>query len=164
MSCTPKIIIADEPTTSLDVTIQAQYIRLLKEIQRQTQVGIIFITHDFGIVARMCDRVAVMYAGRIVEHGPIHAIFEQPSHPYTQALIRSLPRLDRKTESLYSIPGTAPTAGQARTGCPFASRCVYAEPRCQDARPATFPGLSAEDGHVADCWKLEDPSWRPNLS
>ena len=108
MSCEPVIIIADEPTTALDVTIQLQYLRLLKEIQSSTGLAIIFITHDFGVVARMCDRVAVMYAGRIVEHGPVRDIFNEPSHPYTQALIASVPKLEEKAERLYSIEGQPP--------------------------------------------------------
>jgi ABC-type dipeptide/oligopeptide/nickel transport system ATPase component len=103
MSCEPGVIIADEPTTALDVTIQLQYLRLLKDIQLRTGLAIIFITHDFGVVARMCDRVAVMYAGRIVEHGPVRDIFNEPSHPYTQALIDSVPKLEERVERLYSI-------------------------------------------------------------
>ena len=108
-------IIADEPTTSLDVTIQAQYLRLLREIQEETSLALIFITHDFGIVAKMCDRVMVMYAGRVVESGPVRDIFNHPSHPYTQALLRSVPRMDEDVERLYSIDGPAARAlGPAR--------------------------------------------------
>ena len=101
MSCEPSVIIADEPTTALDVTIQLQYLRLLKDIQAETGLAIIFITHDFGVVARMCDRVAVMYAGRIVEEGSVRDIFNNPSHPYTEALIQSVPKLEEKVERLY---------------------------------------------------------------
>ena len=108
MSCEPSVIIADEPTTALDVTIQLQYLRLLKDIQAETGLAIIFITHDFGVVARMCDRVAVMYAGRIVEEGSVRDIFNNPSHPYTEALIQSVPKLEEKVERLYSIEGQPP--------------------------------------------------------
>ena len=108
LSCEPGVIIADEPTTALDVTIQLQYLRLLKEIQSETGLAIIFITHDFGVVARMCDRVAVMYAGRVVENGPVRDLFNSPSHPYTQALIASVPKLEERTERLYSIEGQPP--------------------------------------------------------
>jgi ABC-type dipeptide/oligopeptide/nickel transport system ATPase component len=117
MSCEPGVIIADEPTTALDVTIQLQYLRLLKDIQARTGLAIIFITHDFGVVARMCDRVAVMYAGRIVEQGPVRDIFNQPSHPYTQALIASVPKLEERVERLYSIDGQPPLLSNLPAGC-----------------------------------------------
>ena len=104
ISCNPAVLIADEPTTSLDATIQAQYLRLLRELQEDTGVGIIFITHDFGIVAKMCDRVAVMYAGKIVEQGAVREIFDNPLHPYTEALIRSVPKMEENVERLYAIP------------------------------------------------------------
>jgi ABC-type dipeptide/oligopeptide/nickel transport system ATPase component len=103
ISCEPRVIIADEPTTSLDVTIQAQYLRLLREIQEETGLSLIFITHDFGIVAKMCDRVMVMYAGRVVESGPVREIFNKPSHPYAQALLSSVPKLEERPDRLYSI-------------------------------------------------------------
>jgi oligopeptide/dipeptide ABC transporter ATP-binding protein len=159
----PDIVIADEPTTSLDLTIQAQYLRLIKQLQEATGVAIIFITHDFGIVAKMCDRVAVMYAGKIVEHGPVRAIFNHPSHPYTQALINSVPKLEQRSERLYSIPGQPPAPGQALVGCRFATRCVFADDRCRQEYPPVFPGLSRHEEHTADCWRLEDPTWRPSL-
>lgn len=162
ISSEPDIIIADEPTTSLDLTIQAQYLRLLKEIQERTQAAIIFITHDFGIVAKMCDRVAVMYAGRIVEQGDVRAIFNQPSHPYTHALINSVPHVEKRVERLYSIPGQPPMPGAEITGCPFADRCEYADDRCTQERPPAFAGRSGNAGHTADCWRLEDPSWQLN--
>ena len=108
MSCEPGLIIADEPTTALDVTIQLQYLRLLKDIQINTGLSIIFITHDFGVVARMCDRVAVMYAGRIVEEGSVRELFNAPSHPYTQALIASVPKLEERVDRLFSIDGQPP--------------------------------------------------------
>ncbi len=163
ISCSPDIVIADEPTTSLDLTIQAQYLRLIRQLQETSGVGIIFITHDFGIVAKMCDRVAVMYAGKIVEHGPVRAIFNHPSHPYTQALIHSVPKLEERTERLYSIPGQPPAPGEALVGCRFAKRCEFADDRCQQEYPPVFAGRSGHQEHTADCWRLEDPTWRPSL-
>jgi oligopeptide/dipeptide ABC transporter ATP-binding protein len=161
ISGAPDIVIADEPTTSLDLTIQAQYLRLIKELQRTTGVGIIFITHDFGIVAKMCDRVAVMYAGAFVEHGPVRALFNHPSHPYTKALLDSVPRLEERTARLYSIPGHPPRAGEELVGCRFAPRCAFADERCTREYPPVIKGRSGSDEHTADCWRLEDPTWRP---
>jgi len=156
ISCEPRVIIADEPTTSLDVTIQAQYLRLLREIQEETGLSLIFITHDFGIVAKMCDRVMVMYAGRVVESGPVRAIFNNPSHPYTQALLNSVPKLEERPERLYSIQGQPPALWDVPSGCRFAARCAYADDRCQQEYP---PSFTIGDGHSADCWRLED-SWK----
>ncbi len=152
ISCEPKVIIADEPTTSLDVTIQAQYLRLLREIQEQTNLALIFITHDFGIVAKMCDRVMVMYAGRVVESGPVREIFNRPSHPYTQALLSSVPTMEDDVERLYSIGGQPPALWDLPTGCRFAARCEYADDRCRHAYP---PAFTVGAGHSADCWLLE---------
>ena len=125
ISCEPMVLIADEPTTSLDVTIQAQYLKLLKDIQKESDLSIIFITHDFGIVAKMCDRVAVMYAGKIVEMGSVRDIFNNPSHPYTEALLASVPKMEEDVERLYSIEGQPPTLHDLPEGCPFAPRCQY---------------------------------------
>ena len=155
LSCEPGVIIADEPTTALDVTIQLQYLRLLKEIQAETGLAIIFITHDFGVVARMCDRVAVMYAGRVVENGPVREIFNEPSHPYTRALIDSVPKLEERTERLYSIEGQPPLLSQLPEGCRFADRCEYARDRCYGEYPNSY---TVQEGHTADCWRL-DESW-----
>ena len=155
ISCQPKVIIADEPTTALDVTIQLQYLRLLKEIQAETGLAIIFITHDFGIVARMCDRVAVMYAGRIVESAGVRDLFNKPHHPYTQALMDSVPQMDR-TDRLFAIEGQPPALYALPPGCRFAPRCTYAQERCHGEYPIPY---QAEDGHVANCWRL-DPSWQ----
>jgi oligopeptide/dipeptide ABC transporter ATP-binding protein len=152
ISCEPKVIIADEPTTSLDVTIQAQYLRLLREIQEATNLALIFITHDFGIVAKMCDRVMVMYAGRAVENGPVRDIFNHPSHPYTQALLNSVPNMDEDVERLYSISGQPPALWDLPEGCRFAARCPLADDRCRREYP---PAVALRDGHVANCWKLE---------
>jgi oligopeptide/dipeptide ABC transporter ATP-binding protein len=150
----PKVIIADEPTTALDVTIQLQYLRLLKDIQAETGMAIIFITHDFGIVARMCDRVAVMYAGRIVESADVRSLFNNPTHPYTQALIASVPQMD-KTDRLFAIDGQPPALFDLPEGCHFADRCIHAQTRCHQEYPGNF---QAGDNHLAACWML-DPSW-----
>jgi oligopeptide/dipeptide ABC transporter ATP-binding protein len=163
ISCEPAVIIADEPTTSLDVTIQAQYLRLLREIQEQTNLALIFITHDFGIVAKMCDRVMVMYAGRAVESGPVRDIFNRPSHPYTQALLSSVPSMDDEVERLYSIAGQPPALWDLPEGCRFAARCPHADERCRREYP---PSFDVGQGHTADCWRLEKewtarPSSRP---
>ena len=155
LSCEPGVIIADEPTTALDVTIQLQYLRLLKDIQAHTGLAIIFITHDFGVVARMCDRVAVMYAGRVVENGPVRDIFNEPSHPYTRALIDSVPKLEERTERLYSIEGQPPLLSNLPEGCRFADRCEFARDMCLGAYP---PSYTIKEGHTADCWRM-DESW-----
>jgi oligopeptide/dipeptide ABC transporter ATP-binding protein len=152
ISCEPRLLIADEPTTALDATIQLQYLRLLKEIQARTHLAMLFITHDFGIVARMCDRVAVMYAGRIVETGPIRAIFRNPSHPYTAALLASVPRMEARTERLPSIEGQPPSLHALPGGCRFAPRCQYADARCHAEYPPVFP---VGPGHEAACWRAE---------
>ncbi len=155
LSCEPGVIIADEPTTALDVTIQLQYLRLLKDIQAETGLAIIFITHDFGVVARMCDRVAVMYAGRVVENGPVRDIFNEPSHPYTRALIDSVPKLEERTERLYSIEGQPPLLSNLPEGCRFADRCEFAQDKCYGGYPGSY---TIKEGHTADCWRL-DESW-----
>ena len=151
ISCEPQVLIADEPTTSLDVTIQAQYLKLLKDIQRDSNLSIIFITHDFGIVAKMCDRVAVMYAGRIVEHGSVRDIFNNPSHPYTVALLASVPKMDRDVDRLYSIEGQPPPLHDLPVGCAFADRCPDVMDQCRAAYPDNF---TVSEGHTAWCWKL----------
>ncbi|MCS7207386.1 MAG: ABC transporter ATP-binding protein [Dehalococcoidia bacterium] len=151
ISCEPTVLIADEPTTSLDATIQAQYLRLLKEIQQETGLSIIFITHDFGIVAKMCDTVAVMYAGRIVEKGDVRRIFNSPAHPYTKALLASVPKMEEDVERLYSIPGQPPVLHNLPPGCPFAPRCVYVQERCRREYP---PRVEVAPGHTAACWTL----------
>jgi oligopeptide/dipeptide ABC transporter ATP-binding protein len=160
LSCEPHVIIADEPTTSLDVTIQAQYLRLLREIQEETGLSIIFITHDFGIVAKMCDRVMVMYAGRAVETGSVRDIFNHPSHPYTQALLDSVPKLEERTARLYSIEGQPPLLWNLPPGCRFAPRCPYTEARCETEYP---PSFRVAEGHTADCWRLQG-EWQTHHS
>jgi oligopeptide/dipeptide ABC transporter ATP-binding protein len=146
----PSLIIADEPTTNLDVTIQAQYLDLLKDIQRETGVALIFVTHNLGIVARMCDRVAVMYAGRIVEQAPVRALFDAPRHPYTRALLGSVPKLGSK-EPLYAIPGQPPNLAAVPAGCAFHPRCPEAHLRCTVEAPRDF---AVGDG-AARCWLLD---------
>jgi len=153
LSCEPHVIIADEPTTSLDVTIQAQYLRLLREIQEETGLSIIFITHDFGIVAKMCDRVMVMYAGRVVESGPVRDIFNRPAHPYTQALLQSVPTMEERPERLYAIEGQPPALWELPTGCRFTARCPHAEARCEESYPSSF---TVGPQHTADCWRLQE--------
>ena len=148
----PKVLIADEATTSLDATIQLQYLQLLKDLQAETGLSIIFITHDFGIVAKMCDRVAVMYAGRIVENADVRDLFNNPSHPYTEALIRSVPNVDEDVETLYSIEGQPPALDQLPEGCTFAPRCPYAFEKCLGEFPSR---MSVSDNHYATCWRLE---------
>jgi|TARA_B100000470_G_scaffold219553_1_gene206583 oligopeptide/dipeptide ABC transporter ATP-binding protein len=154
VSASPKIIIADEPTTALDVTIQLQYLRLLKDIQAETGLAIIFITHDFGIVARMCDRVAVMYAGRIVEQADVRDLFNKPHHPYTQALMDSVPKMDR-TERLRAIDGQPPPLWDLPEGCRFASRCENVKDVCLDRYPGT---TMHENNHSVSCW-MTQPEW-----
>ncbi len=152
ISCEPMVLIADEPTTSLDVTIQAQYLKLLKDIQEESDIALIFITHDFGIVAKMCDRVAVMYAGKIVEMGDVRDIFNNPSHPYTEALLASVPKLEEDVDRLYSIEGQPPTLHDLPPGCPFAPRCQYRMDQCSEAYP---PPTQLTERHYAACWRLE---------
>jgi oligopeptide/dipeptide ABC transporter ATP-binding protein len=149
LSCAPRLLIADEPTTALDVTIQAQYLELLKEVQRATGVAVILVTHDFGIVAANADRVAVMYAGRIVETGTTVQVFDNPGHPYTQALLRCLPDVGLRRQQLVEIGGQPPDLAQLPPGCPFAPRCPQRQPICEKTYP---PAVAMENGHVAHCW------------
>jgi oligopeptide/dipeptide ABC transporter ATP-binding protein len=149
----PRLLIADEPTTSLDLTIQAQYLRLLKDLQERHRLAMIFVTHNLGIVAKMCDRVAVMYAGRIVETGPVATIFRAPRHPYTRALLASVPRLGDSTDWLRAIDGQPPDLAALPGGCAFAPRCPQAMDRCRTDEPPEFAvGLR----HASRCW-LEAP-------
>jgi oligopeptide/dipeptide ABC transporter ATP-binding protein len=145
----PRLLIADEPTTSLDLTIQAQYLNLLKELQGQHRLAMIFVTHNLGIVARMCDAVAVMYAGRIVEVGPVRQIFTAPAHPYTRALLESVPRLGARAERLVAIEGQPPDLVRLPAGCAFAPRCPQAVSRCRSEAP---PATALAGGHTTRCW------------
>jgi oligopeptide/dipeptide ABC transporter ATP-binding protein len=152
MSCKPHLLIADEPTTALDATIQAQYIALFEDIQAKTNVAIIFITHDFGVIARICDRVGVMYAGKIVETAPTRDIFKAPKHPYTSALIHSVPRLDRKDDRLYSIEGQPPSLFRLPPGCRFCPRCSVALDICKEQEP---PEIKISENHSVSCWRVK---------
>jgi oligopeptide/dipeptide ABC transporter ATP-binding protein len=153
ISCQPRLLIADEPTTSLDVTVQAQYLQLLKDIQRELGMAIIFVTHDFGIVATMCDRVAVMYAGKIVETAPVRDIFHRPAHYYTSCLLKAVPKLKIKVNTLVSIEGQPPKLDNLPDGCRFAPRCTRADDRCRREEPSL---LLLSDDHYVRCWYPQD--------
>jgi oligopeptide/dipeptide ABC transporter ATP-binding protein len=155
LSTEPLLLIADEPTTSLDVTIQAQYMELLKEIQVKSKVGMIFITHDFGIIAEMCENVAVMYAGRIVEKASTRDLFNNPLHPYTKALIGCLPKLEARWQKLDTIPGQPPDLSKLPVGCRFADRC----PEVMDVCTQGYPEETVVEGnHNVSCWLQEKQS------
>jgi oligopeptide/dipeptide ABC transporter ATP-binding protein len=150
VACEPRLLIADEPTTSLDLTIQAQYLSLLRDLQRDHNLAMIFITHNLGIVAKMCDAVAVMYAGRVVEAGPIRQIFNKPAHPYTRALLESVPRLtDDNHARLPAIEGQPPDPSAPPSGCAFHPRCPQMMERCQAQAP---PSVTVASSHTARCW------------
>jgi oligopeptide/dipeptide ABC transporter ATP-binding protein len=150
VACEPRLLIADEPTTSLDLTIQAQYLSLLRDLQRQHHLAMIFITHNLGIVAKMCDAVAVMYAGRVVEAGPIRDIFNKPAHPYTRALLDSVPRLTDDTHGrLPAIDGQPPDPSAPPGGCAFHPRCPQMLDRCKEQAP---PSITVSAAHAARCW------------
>jgi oligopeptide/dipeptide ABC transporter ATP-binding protein len=153
ISCSPRLLIADEPTTSLDLTIQAQYLGLLEELQEKHRLALVFVTHNLGIVARICDRVAVMYAGRIVEMGPVRRLFTRPAHPYTRALLESIPRLGTRATRLTAIEGQPPDLAHLPAGCAFAPRCPSVMERCRVESP---PETVVEAEHVTRCW-LEAP-------
>jgi oligopeptide/dipeptide ABC transporter ATP-binding protein len=148
LACHPSLLIADEPTTALDVTIQAQYLSLLKEVQRESGMSMIFVTHDFGVVARMCDRVAVMYAGKIVETADTQSIFDDPHHPYTRALLQCLPRIDGSDRVLASIEGQPPDLSSRIEGCSFAPRCPMADGACREYPPEK----ALSKTHRVSCW------------
>ena len=148
--CHPKLLIADEPTTALDVTIQAQILELMKELQKKNHMGIIFITHNLGVVAEVCDKVSVMYAGKMVEQGPVDDIFYKPGHPYTMGLLRSMPRVDAESyERLIPIEGSPVDMLNPPEGCPFAPRCEHAMKVCLQKMP---PYVELGDNHRAACW------------
>jgi oligopeptide/dipeptide ABC transporter ATP-binding protein len=149
ISCEPRLLIADEPTTSLDLTIQAQYLNLLRELQRAHGLALIFITHNLGIVAKMCDQLAVMYAGRVVESGPVRRLFGAPAHPYTQALLNSIPLMSDNRQRLTAIDGQPPDLAALPPGCAFSPRCPSALDRCREAPP---PELTLGDNRTVRCW------------
>lgn len=146
----PKVLICDEPTTALDATIQAQFLALLRDLQKEYGLAIIFITHDFSVVAEMCDRVAVMYAGQVRERGNIFDIFDRAAHPYTKALLASVPKLGGM-DRLITIPGQPPSGGQESKGCAFAPRCTVADSRCHTTPP---PNAAIDPAHNALCWRV----------
>ncbi|MBM3190979.1 MAG: ABC transporter ATP-binding protein, partial [Chloroflexi bacterium] len=150
ISCHPKVLIADEPTTALDVTIQAQIIELVKRLGEELGMAVIWITHDLGVVAGLCDRVQVMYAGRIVESASVDELYEHPAHPYTLGLMGSLPRLDGQPKArLLTIPGLPPDLIHMPEGCAFSPRCPFVHERCEQERPSLE---RVAEGHVAACW------------
>ena len=154
LACEPDLVFADEPTTALDVTIQAQMLYLLNELKRKKQMSMVFITHDLGVVAHVADRVAVMYAGTIVETAPVKELYKQPAHPYTQALLRSIPRLDRDNANLQPIQGMVPAIDHMPDGCRFFERC----PRHQECRPDILPELrqlNQNPDHLVRCFLYE---------
>ncbi len=153
IACEPKLLVADEATTALDATIQAQYLALLRGLQKDLNLALLFITHDFGIVAKMCDDVAVMYAGRIVEYADVRETFNHLAHPYTLALLEAVPKVDRRVDRLYAIPGSPATGWTESPGCPFASRCTFAIDRCTQEKP---PLVIVKAGHTSECWRAEE--------
>jgi peptide/nickel transport system ATP-binding protein len=150
LACQPALLIADEPTTALDVTIQAQILDLLRRLREDTGAAIMLITHDLGVVAEMCDEVVVMYAGEIVERARTSELFTRPEHPYTVGLIGSMPRLGPRKARLAAIRGTVPSLTAAFKGCRFAARCPFAEERCRNLAP---PLADTGGGHLSRCWK-----------
>ena len=157
ISCEPRLLIADEPTTSLDLTIQAQYLNLLRDLQRAHDLALIFITHNLGIVAKMCDQVAVMYGGRLVESGPVTRIYNAPAHPYTRALLESIPRLTDSRTRLTAIDGQPPDPAALPGGCAFHPRCPRAMDRCREEAP---PEFRVVESHTSRCW-LSSEGGRP---
>jgi len=149
----PELLIADEPTTALDVTVQAQILELIQRFQRENGMAVIFITHDLGVVAGLCDRVLVMYAGRVVESGDVRTLFRQPRHPYTQGLQRSIPASQSKGGELFTIPGLPPDLSRLPPGCAFAPRCAAAVDRCRRDDPAL---REVSPGHATACLRVQD--------
>ncbi len=152
IACKPRLLIADEPTTALDVTIQAQIMALLRSLQRELDMAVLLITHDLGVVAHFAEEVDVMYAGKIVEHGSVRDIFKRPSHPYTQALLGGLPDPAAPTKRLEAIPGRVPAPGSLPAGCAFSARCKHCFEPCPGRQP---PQLEVSGEHTAACWLLD---------
>ena len=150
LSCDPELLIADEPTTALDVTIQAQILELMGKLKEQFHTAIMLITHDMGVIAEMADEVMVMYAGEVVEYAPVTELFDHPRNPYTQGLLRSIPRLDQDAQELYTIEGTVPGLNEMPEGCRFAGRCPYATEHCRASAP---PLREAAPGIKVRCWR-----------
>jgi oligopeptide/dipeptide ABC transporter ATP-binding protein len=159
LSCQPDLLIADEPTTALDVTIQAQILDLLAELRSRLGMAIILITHDLGVVAEVCDRVIVMYAGQVVEQGTVDQIFNNPRHPYTEGLLRAIPRLGQNTKRLAVIPGTVPPPTAWPTGCRFLTRCPYTWEKTVEEMPDLLP-IEGDPQHESRCWLEKYPEHR----
>ncbi len=155
LACEPRLLVADEPTTALDVTIQAEILALLSGLQRQLGMGMIFVSHDLGVVSAVADRVLVMYAGQVVERGAGGQLFSRPRHPYTEGLLRSMPRITTKQPRLAVIPGSVPHPGRWPAACRFHPRCPYAWDRCREAAPPLGDGDPA-----SRCWLEEEPERR----
>lgn len=153
LACRPKLLIADEPTTALDVTIQAQILDLLRKLKEEMHTSIMLITHDLGVVAEMADYVAVMYAGKIVEQAPVAQLFEKPMHPYTEGLIKSIPRVDEQKERLFAIEGTVPNPAHLPKGCSFAERCIYKMKVCEEQPPVLE---SSGPDRLVSCWRCRE--------
>ncbi|WEY42315.1 ABC transporter ATP-binding protein [Paraburkholderia sp. SUR17] len=151
LACKPALLVADEPTTALDVTIQAQILALLAQLKAAHGMSVLFITHNLGVVAQIADRVAVMYAGEIVELADVDALFARPTHPYTQALLRAMPRVDLDIDAFQGIPGQAPTLSTMPSGCAFAARCPHRQARCEHEHPDLLPVPGGARDHVARC-------------
>ena len=157
LACNPKLLLADEPTTALDVTIQAQVLDLMCNLKEKLDTSMIFITHDLGIVAEICDRVAVMYAGRIIEQGTLEEVFNHTKHPYTEGLFNSLPNIKKRTAELQPIPGLMPDPTKLPKGCAFAPRCPYAKPECIETVQVE---RNFSDTHKVLCSAYDDPSFQ----
>ncbi|WP_019415454.1 ABC transporter ATP-binding protein [Paenisporosarcina sp. TG20] len=153
MACEPQLLICDEPTTALDVTVQAQILELMNEIKKETQMGIIMITHDMGVIAEVCDRVIVMYAGKIVEEAPVIELFLNPKHPYTLGLLDSIPKMGIRKQKLGSIPGTVPSPEKMPTGCRFVDRCSHAMDQCRNTLPEM---IEINENHYTACWLYDE--------
>ncbi len=153
LSCDPQLLIADEPTTALDVTIQAQILELMNSLKESYGMAIMMITHDLGVIAEVSDRVAVMYAGKVVEYTDVDKLFDDPKHPYTWGLMNSIPKLDKDVDRLEAIPGSVPSPLNFPEGCKFNTRCPLAEGKCYDVEP---PLEDTDGGHMVRCWRYED--------
>ena len=152
LACNPKLLIADEPTTALDVTVQAQVLALIRRLRAEMSTAVLFVSHDFGVIAEIAERVVVMYAGKVVEVGEVREIFRHPAHPYTQALLQSIPRVDDERERLFQIPGSVPSPAARHAGCPFVSRCPARMAVCAQQMP---PMIMLAPSHQAACWLNE---------
>lgn len=150
LCCNPELLIADEPTTALDTTVQAQVLDLIRDLQKEMNMTVYYITHDLAVVAELCDRVAVMYGGQIMETGTVQQIFKNPRHPYTYGLMLAMPKIDEKRERLYNIQGNVPSFFNMPKGCPFATRCEAALPHCMEHAPEE---VEIEVGHSVRCWR-----------